>query len=66
MTHILRASAVGERDKYWTGVMIESWPEYLTDRKRAAVVTKQEASQRVAQFTERFDRIRFEWTAEAA
>ena len=63
MTHILRAFAEGARDKYWTGVMIESWPEYLTDRKRAAVVTKQEASQRVFEFGDRCRNL--DWFAEA-
>lgn len=63
---IVRASADGEHVKYWTGVMIESWPEYLSQRKQAAKLTEREANQRVAEFSARFDwRSSLEWTAVA-
>jgi hypothetical protein len=28
------------RPKYWTGRMLESWPVYTSDRRRAAVLKK--------------------------
>lgn len=61
----LIARPVGDRDatpKYWTGKMLDSWPEYSRDPEKAAACNQRVARQAVAQFNART--VNLVWEAE--
>jgi hypothetical protein len=65
--YVVRGEAVYSDNpvpKYWTGRMLESWPEYVHDKDRAHTMREQTAKEVARSFNERVHGMM--WTAEAA
>jgi len=54
MDYIVCGIAEGERDKYWTGLMLSTWPEYLSSRSLALKIDLVTARRAAVHFNERF------------
>lgn len=59
---LLRAESTGCTPKYWTGEMNGTWPVYVRDKSKAAMLPKANVERTAAEFNRKMSMVT--WTAE--